>query len=68
MTNFKAEAIVHEDGRYHVRIDARGKTYEVFRQEATSAVRCAIIGLSLGIERVKAEIARRKANDAARAS
>lgn len=64
MSKTSNPAIIHEDGRYHVRIDARGKAYEIFRHEATSAVRCAIVGISLGMDRVKAEIARRQSADA----
>lgn len=67
MSKNVASGIIHEDGCYHVRIDGRGTSYEIYRQGPTSAVRCAIIGLSLGMDRVRAEIARRQTCDLATA-
>ncbi|HRY04837.1 MAG TPA: hypothetical protein P5256_17015 [Beijerinckiaceae bacterium] len=59
--------ILVDDQPYWAAFNPALKAYEIFRQQATHSVRCATIGKSLGLERVRQEIARRKAADAASA-
>ena len=55
--------IVHENGDYHVKRDARNKGYEVFKAGPTAATKVASIGDVFGMERVHSEIAKRQAMD-----
>jgi hypothetical protein len=52
--------IIYETGKHY--IIKTDKAYEVYRNTTTAAIKCATIGLSLGLDRAIAEVTRREVN------
>jgi hypothetical protein len=48
-----------EGSEYYVVANAKTKAYEIFEMDAVKAAKISTIGQSLGLDRVRAEIARR---------
>jgi hypothetical protein len=55
--------ILFESGSYWVLLNSKKNCYEVYKAGITHSVRCASIGVSFGMDRVKAEIIRRQEQD-----